>query len=226
MSLQKGDFIKVNYTGKFKDGNIFDTTIESISKENNIYNENGVYGGDIVIIGAKNTIDGLDEDFIGKDVGYETEIELTPEKAFGLPDPKLITSISISKIKSGNIKVGSIVEQNGKQGIITRIIGRRVTIDFNNPLTGKNVIYTYKIEEKIDDLKNKINGLFKLYTGIKDTKIEINENTAIIYIPKILTYNQKWLFIKNKFLKDIFDYTNINNIKFIEDHKKDDKNQL
>ena len=223
MSLQKGDFIKVNYTGKFKDGNIFDTTIESISKENNIYNENGVYGGDIVIIGAKNTIDGLDEDFIGKDVGYETEIELTPEKAFGLPDPKLITSISISKIKSGNIKVGSIVEQNGKQGIITRIIGRRVTIDFNNPLTGKNVIYTYKIEEKIDDLKNKINGLFKLYTGIKDTKIEINENTAIIYIPKILTYNQKWLFIKNKFLKDIFDYTNINKIEFIEEYNKNEK---
>ena len=223
MSLQKGDFIKVNYTGKFKDGNIFDTTIESISKKNNIYNENGVYGGDIVIIGAKNTIDGLDEDFIGKDVGYETEIELTPEKAFGLPDPKLITSISISKIKNGNIKVGSIVEQNGKQGIITRIIGRRATIDFNNPLTGKNVIYTYKIEEKIDDLKNKINGLFKLYTGIKDTKIEINENTAIIYIPKILTYNQKWLFIKNKFLKDIFDYTNINKIEFIEEYNKNEE---
>ena len=223
MSLQKGDFIKVNYTGKFKDGNIFDTTIESISKENNIYNENGVYGGDIVIIGAKNTIDGLDEDFIGKDVGYETEIELTPEKAFGLPDPKLITSISISKIKNGNIKVGSIVEQNGKQGIITRIIGRRATIDFNNPLTGKNVIYTYKIEEKIDDLKYKINGLFKLYTGIKDTKIEINENTAIIYIPKILTYNQKWLFIKNKFLKDIFDYTNINKIEFIEEYNKNEE---
>lgn len=223
MSLQKGDFIKVNYTGKFKDGNIFDTTIESISKKNNIYNENGVYGGDIVIIGAKNTIDGLDEDFIGKDVGYETEIELTPEKAFGLPDPKLITSISISKIKNGNIKVGSIVEQNGKQGIITRIIGRRATIDFNNPLTGKNVIYTYKIEEKIDDLKNKINGLFKLYTGIKDTKIEVNENTAIIYIPKILTYNQKWLFIKNKFLKDIFDYTNINKIEFIEEYNKNEE---
>ena len=69
----------------------------------------------------------------------------------------------------------------------------------------------------------KINGLFKLYTGIKDTKIEVNENTAIIYIPKILTYNQKWLFIKNKFLKDIFDYTNINKIEFIEEYNKNEE---
>ena len=218
MSLKNGDFIKINYTGKFEDGIIFDTTIETISKENNIYNENGVYGGDVIIIGAKNTIDGLDEDFLNKDVGYETTIKLSPEKAFGISDPKLITSVSISKIKNGNIKVGSVIEQNGRQGIITRIIGRRVTIDFNSPLKGKNVIYTYKIEKKIDDLKEKINGLFTLYTGIKELTININDNTAEIYTPNMLAYNQ--------FLKDIFDYTNINNIKFIEDHKKDDKNQL
>ena len=70
MAIQKGDFIKLNYTGKFEDGRVFDTTDEDLAKKEDIFNPRGLYGGDVVIVGAGHTIEGLDEDLEGKEVGY------------------------------------------------------------------------------------------------------------------------------------------------------------
>ncbi len=225
MTLKKGDFIKINYTGKLETGAIFDTTIETVARENNIYNDKGIYGGDVVIIGAKNTIDGLDESFIDKNIGDEIEIKLTPEKAFGESNPKLIESISTSKFKNGNITVGSIIEKDGKQGIISRIIGRRATVDFNNPLSGKNVIYKYKIESLITNIDEKINGLLLLYAGIKSDHVEVIDNIATVFIPTTLTFNHRWIVMKGKMIQDILKYTDIQEVRFVEKYTKEDKNQ-
>jgi FKBP-type peptidyl-prolyl cis-trans isomerase SlyD len=47
MSIAKGDFIRVSYTGKTADdGHVFDTTDEDVAKASKIYNEKGKYGGD------------------------------------------------------------------------------------------------------------------------------------------------------------------------------------
>ena len=39
VKIKNNDFIEIEYTGKVKDGPIFDTTDEKIAKDNNIYNE-------------------------------------------------------------------------------------------------------------------------------------------------------------------------------------------
>ena len=33
MTIKKGDFVKVNYTGWLEDGTVFDTTEEAVAKE-------------------------------------------------------------------------------------------------------------------------------------------------------------------------------------------------
>ena len=58
LAIEKGDFIKVSYTGKFDDEKVFDTTDEELAKVNSIYNDRGMYGGDVVIVGAGHTIVG------------------------------------------------------------------------------------------------------------------------------------------------------------------------
>jgi len=82
MTIEKGDFIRVSYSGKTDEGRVFDTTEEDVAKANSIYNEKGKYGGDVVIVGAKHTVAGLDEDFVGKEVGYTGSVTIPPEKAF------------------------------------------------------------------------------------------------------------------------------------------------
>ncbi len=220
MSIQKGDFIKVSYTGKTADdGHVFDTTDEDVAKANKIYNEKGKYGGDVVIVGAGHTVAGLDEDLIGKDVGYKGSVTIPPEKAFGHRNPELIESIQITKFKE-RPKVGMMVEIDGRPGMVIRVIGRMAQVDFNRFLAGQTVAYDYEIKEQIEDIEGKVKGLLGLYIG-KDFSIQINNETATVEIEPELTYNQRWLMSKRQIAREIINNTDIKEILYLERYNKD-----
>ncbi|MBU4319910.1 MAG: peptidylprolyl isomerase [Euryarchaeota archaeon] len=220
MSIQKGDFIKVSYTGKTADdGHVFDTTDEDVAKANKIYNEKGKYGGDVVIVGAGHTVAGLDEDLIGKDVGYKGSVTIPPEKAFGHRNPELIESIQITKFKE-RPKVGMMVEIDGRPCMVIRVIGRMAQVDFNRFLAGQTVAYDYEIKEKIEDIEGKVKGLLSLYIG-KDFSIQINNETATVEIEPELTYNQRWLMSKRQIAREIINNTDIKEILYVERYNKD-----
>ncbi|MHC1575565.1 MAG: FKBP-type peptidyl-prolyl cis-trans isomerase, partial [Candidatus Methanogasteraceae archaeon] len=40
MTIEQGDFIRINYTGRSDDGTVFDTTEEEVAKEHEIHDEN------------------------------------------------------------------------------------------------------------------------------------------------------------------------------------------
>lgn len=216
MAIQKGDFIKLNYTGRFEDGRVFDTTNEELAKKEEIYNPRGLYGGDVVIVGAGHTIEGLDEDLEGKEAGYSGTVSIPPEKAFGPSNPKLIETVSITKLQDRNVHPGMPVEIDGKRGVVSRVIGRRVTVDFNSPLAGKTVTYEYTIEKLLEEDTEKIQGLLALYTGMRDTEVEIADGVAKIYIPTGLTFNQRWLMAKNRVASELFKYAELKEVQLIE----------
>ena len=216
LAIEKGDFIKVSYTGKFDDEKIFDTTDEEIAKTNDIYTDRGIYGGDVVIVGAGHTIVGLDEDFVGKEVGYSGTVEIPPEKAFGGRDLKLVESVSITKFKNRKAYEGLEVEINGQRGIVTKVIGRRVRVDMNHPLAGKTVIYEYNIEKLLDDEVEKIQGLFSLYTGLQDLDVEVSNGTATIITPAMLSYNQRWLMSKSRVATEIIENVGVEEVLYVE----------
>ena len=216
LAIEKGDFIKVSYTGKFDDEKIFDTTDEEIAKTNDIYTDRGIYGGDVVIVGAGHTIVGLDEDFVGKDVGYSGTVEIPPEKGFGEHNLKLVESVSITKFKDRKVYEGLEVEVNGQRGVVTKVIGRRVRVDMNHPLAGKTVIYEYNIEKLLDDEVEKIQGLFSLYTGLQDLDVEVSNGTATIITPAMLSYNQRWLMSKSRVATEIIENVGVEEVLYVE----------
>ena len=216
MTVQKGDFIKLSYTGKFDDGRVFDTTDEELAKKEEIFNPRGLYGGDVVIVGAGHTIEGLDEDLEGKEVGYSGSVDIPPEKAFGPSNPKLIENISITKFEDRKAYPGMSIEIDGRRGVVTRVIGRRATVDFNSPLAGQTVTYEYTIEEVLEGDVEKIQGLLALYTGLRGMEVEIEGETANISIPTGLTFNQRWLMAKNRVATELFQYLGIKEIQLIE----------
>ncbi|HII79519.1 MAG TPA: peptidylprolyl isomerase [Methanosarcina sp.] len=216
MAIQKGDFIKLNYTGKFEDGRIFDTTDEELAKKEDIFNPHGLYGGDVVIVGAGHTIEGLDEDLEGKEAGYSGTVSIPPEKAFGPINSKFIETVSITKLQDRNVHPGMPVELEGRRGVVSRVIGRRVTIDFNSPLAGKTVTYEYTIEKLLEVDVEKVQGLLALYTGIRDMEVEIADGVAKINVPTGLTFNQRWLMAKNRVASEIFKYAGLKEVQLIE----------
>ncbi|MCS3924592.1 peptidylprolyl isomerase [Methanosalsum natronophilum] len=223
MNVETGDFVKISYTGKFDEDQIFDTTDEEIAKEYDIYNPRGMYGGDVIIVGAGHTIQGLDEELDGKDVGYSGEVVIPPEKAFGEHDPKKVESYSLSKFKNKNAQPGMQVEIEGKRGIVTQVIGRRARVDFNHPLAGKEVTYEYKIESKLEEPDEKIKGILGLYTGIPEIEVEIDGNTARIVTPPEITFNQRWLMSKARVAEEILEHTELGNIEYVERYSKEEK---
>ena len=218
MTIQNGDFIRVSYTGKNED-RVFDTTDEEIAKANNIYNEKGKYGGDVIIVGAGHTVAGLDEDFVGKEAGYTGSVTVPPEKAFGVRNPELIETIPITRFEQ-KPQMGMPVQVDGRQGVVIRAIGRMVQVDFNRFLAGQTVTYDYEIKEKIEDNEGKVRGLLGLYIG-KDFSIEINDQKATLEIEPELTYNQRWLMSKRQIAKEIIDNTDIKEIVYLERYNKD-----
>lgn len=217
MTIQKRDFIRVSYTGK-NDDRVFDTTDEEVAKANDIYNEKGKYGGDVIIVGAGHTVAGLDEDLVGKEVGYSGSVTIPPEKAFGIRNPELIETVPITKFEQ-RPQVGMPVQVDGRQGIVIRAIGRMAQVDFNRFLAGQTVTYDYEIKEKIEDNEGKVKGILGLYIG-KEFSVEIKDGTATVEIEPDLTFNQRWLMSKRQIANELIENTDIKEVVYLERYKK------
>jgi len=154
MPLQKKDFIEIEYTARVKNGEIFDTNIkEDLEKANfNIEAKPFTFA-----IGEGMFLEGVDNFLIGKEIGNYS-IELSPENAFGKRDPKLIqmAPIRIFHEQKINPLPGYVFNFDGKIGKVVSVSGGRVLIDFNNPLSGKDVVYDVKILRKVDGLEEQI----------------------------------------------------------------------
>src|SRR3989338_8236930 len=99
MAYKKGDFIELEYTGTLKEeGVVFDTTDETVAKDNQIHNAQTQYGPVIVCIGEGHVIKGLDENLVGK-VDGEYEIIIAAEEAFGKKNPKLLRLLPLSAFR-------------------------------------------------------------------------------------------------------------------------------
>ncbi len=193
MAIEKGDFVELEFIGRVKEtGEIFDLTNEKIAKEHNIYNEKFSYGPIIVCVGKGDVIKGLDEALEGKEVGKEYKVSIPPEKAFGKRNPNLLKLVPIDVFKKQGVTPipGMKVEAYGLIGVVKIASGGRILVDFNHPLAGKEVEYEFKILRKVEDTKEKVSSILKLYFATEKPEIEIHERK---------------LKIKNKFADEVKD---------------------
>lgn len=219
MTIKEGDFIKLSYTGKLDDDSIFDTTDEELAKANDLFNENALYGGDIIIIGAEQTIKGLEEDIKKHDVGYEGTIEIPPEKGFGEKNPLLIKSIPAKRFEQ-KPHDGMRVQIDGRIGLVMRVMGRHVRVDFNSPMASKTVYYDYKINDVLENIKDKAVGLSTLYTG-EEMNIEIDGTIAKVQVPLDYSLNQRWMYSRGQMSKDLLKNTELTEVQLIETYTMD-----
>ena len=185
-SVQKGDFIEINYTGKLSDGTVFDTTVKEVAEQNKIHSHGHLHPAEICV-GEKQLLPGLDAAIPNKEIGKQYSITLAPEEAFGKRDVKKMKIVPSSTFKEHKVQPqpGLQIDVDGERGTVTRVSGGRVIVNFNHPLAGKEVMYNYTIEKKITDPKDKI--LAFVHTTMKvpkdKTTIEIKEEKATVEIP-------------------------------------------
>jgi FKBP-type peptidyl-prolyl cis-trans isomerase 2 len=184
MPLNKKDFIEIEFTGRVKDGEVFDSNIKEVLEKMHAGHDHPITARPFIFCLGENMFLKAIEDFlIGKEMG-EYEIELEPEKAFGKRDQKLIKMMPLDVFTKHQMNPvsGFMFEFDGRVGKVLTVSGGRVTVDFNHPLAGKTVIYDIKVVRQVMDINEKIAALNHFFFKRDDLAYRIDGNNIILNI--------------------------------------------
>jgi FKBP-type peptidyl-prolyl cis-trans isomerase 2 len=197
--INKKDFIEINFTGRVKNGEVFDSTLkDDLKKINPNFPEERIKPF-VFCLGEGMFLDAIDEFLSGKETG-KYDVELSPEKAFGKRNPQLIKIIplKIFREKNTNPYPGMVFNFDGNLGKIISVSGGRVITDFNNPLAGKDVVYEIIVNRKIDDINEKIKSLMNFFFR-REFDFDLTETEKKLTIKTDKTFKNFVELFKKKF---------------------------
>jgi len=134
---QEGDTVKVHYTGKLKDGSVFDTSENREPLE--------------FTLGQGQLIPGFEKAVIGMEEGNKTTVSIPSDEAYGERQSELEVQVSLEELPS-EIEPEEGMQLQLKQNdsgqaipvVVTEVTDETVTLDANHPLAGKDL--TFDIE--------------------------------------------------------------------------------
>jgi len=207
---------------------LFDTTHEELAKEKDIYDEKKVYEPLPLMTGKGRLFKGLEDSMFKAEVDKEYEVILKPEDAAGPRDPKMVELFPIREFLKQDIdpQVGLIVTVKNRTGYISAVTAGRVRVDFNNRLAGRNLKYKYKIVSEPKTQQEIFEALLKMdYGSSEGFTAEFEDKKAIIKLPDVCKYDQRWLISKYGVVNDLRDLLNLDVIQFIEEYEKSEKTE-
>ncbi len=133
--ITKGNTVEVHYTGKFVDGEVFD------SSEGNDPLQFEVGSGQI--------IPGFENAILGKQIGEKVTVRVSPEEAYGAVREDLVVEVPVDKMP-GQVEVGQLLQADSGDGQTVQVIVREVkedviVIDGNHPLAGQELIFDIEV---------------------------------------------------------------------------------
>jgi len=163
----KGNKVKIHYTGKFENGEIFDSSEqnhhhhheegESCENHDPEHGHCGAHHHDpeplAFELGAGHVIKGFDDAVEGMEVGETKTVTIPPEEAYGHPREDMIIVFKKDQFPEGLVpEAGMMIELNNDQGgiipaVITKVEGDDVTIDANHQLAGKTLVFDLRLVE-------------------------------------------------------------------------------
>ncbi|AFA40463.1 FKBP-type peptidyl-prolyl cis-trans isomerases 2 [Pyrobaculum oguniense TE7] len=197
MPLSKGDYILLDYTVILKDGGkVIETTQEAVAKEVGIYRPEEVYGPRLVVVGETPLWEPVESALLSAEEGQDFEVEVPPEKAYGVRDPNKVKVVSIREFHRHGVvpSVGDVVDFEGQRARVVSISGGRVVLDFNHPLAGNAFIVRGRVVKKLATAEEKAVALLRLYLPrISEEKIKarLEGETLTITLPaEVLLYER------------------------------------
>lgn len=134
-----GDTVKVHYTGKLKDGTVFDTSQGRDPIEFKI-------GENQVIPGFEKAVEGMTE-------GEKTTASIPMDEAYGPRQENLIVEVDQDSFpKDINPEVGQMLTMQQPDGRkvnvrVAELMEGRVKLDANHPLAGEDLTFEIEVVE-------------------------------------------------------------------------------
>ena len=138
-TISPGDTIAVHYTGRVKDGEVFDSTRERMPVK--------------FTVGMGNLIGGFEKAVLGMQAGEKKTVAIEPADAYGEATTDLIIDLPRENVPEGEtlIKGATIVlgdaHGNTRPGVITMVEETFVRVDLNHCLAGKTLVFDIEILE-------------------------------------------------------------------------------
>ena len=130
--VETGKQVKLNYTGKFEDGTVFDTSIQEGREPLR------------TILGQGNLIPGFEKGLLGMNEGESKTINIEPVEGYGEYLDGLVTTVPPTQVPE-NVKVGDVLQSQGERGVmnvtVTEITEKGIQLDANHPLAGKKLVF-------------------------------------------------------------------------------------
>jgi len=230
MSLQKGDFILIEYVAKVKEtSEVFDTTDEVTAKKQHLYKEGDIYEPKLVVIGEGWVLKALDESLTTTEVGKPAVVEIPPDKAFGPRDPEKVKRVPLRQLLAREItpSVGIRIEYGGKSATVRAIGAGRVLLDFNAPLAGKTLVYEVTVKKKLETMEEKIAALIhRRVPNVEEQKFEFTPKpkTVTVEMPEEAFYLEGVQVAKRGIAMDVQKFfPEVTTVRFTETFKVEPK---
>jgi peptidylprolyl isomerase len=137
----KGNTVKVHYTGKLKDGTIFDSSKDKEPLE--------------FILGDGKMIKGFDVAVEGMKVGDDKSITIPSDEAYGEKREDMMLDVPLDQVPT-EIKpeVGMDLSIQNQQGQPTPVQGvhvdeSKITLDANHPLAGQDLVFDINLVDVV-----------------------------------------------------------------------------
>ncbi len=227
MPLEQGTLILADYTAKIKDtGQIIDTTRKSDAEKAGNADPTRTYEPRLIAVGEGWVLKGLDEALAKSDPGQTLDVELSPDKAFGVRDPERVSRMPIRKFgdKADELSIGAEIEVDNRVGIVRAIESGRVFVDFNHKYAGKTLEYNVDIKEKLESRDAKVEALIRRRLPIEKEKVKFQfgegDKVVQVTIPSDYFLVEGLQIIKRGISQDLFKFLEpLDKVDFIEEYE-------
>lgn len=136
MAIKNGDKVRVHYTGRLKDGTVFDSSLDREPLE--------------FTVGMGQLIAGFENAIRGREPGEKLTVSIDPEHGYGHQDNDLVFTVSRDQVPDHiPLKVGTPLQLTSDKGnmdvTITEVGPDEITLDANHPLAGKDLEFEIEI---------------------------------------------------------------------------------
>jgi len=136
-AVEVGDHVRVNYTGRFENGSVFDSSVGHNPLE--------------FTVGADEVIAGFDRAVIGLKPGESCQVVIPPADGYGEHIPEMVAEVERHLIPNNEqLVLGSMLEVSMENGQslevqVVELSDESVVLDGNHPLAGKELHFEIEV---------------------------------------------------------------------------------
>ncbi len=134
--IEQDKVVSVHYTGKFVDGEVFDSSEDRDPLS--------------FLVGHGQMIPGFEHELMGASIGDKRDFTLTPDKAYGERDENAVQKMERNQFpEEMDLQVGMVLGADSDQGpiqfSISEIGDETVTVDFNHQMAGMTLCFSVEV---------------------------------------------------------------------------------